>query len=154
MVCLFNTIPYCVLMLLIKNGKLNMDKHITNESSLLGLMLQLGYTSDALIYIFLQSRVRKTLSKMVCRDNRGENSHQSGVWDAALGKDICQKASWRNNTTNCILSKSDTIMEKNRKVLICIVIKSSNVTGLKTLLSMITRIFWISSSLPNIRGFC
>ena len=58
-----------------------MDKHITNESSLLGLMLQLGYTSDALIYIFLQSRVRKTLSKMVCRcrDNESENLQQNGL---------------------------------------------------------------------------
>ena len=80
---LFNTIPYCVFTFLIENGYLTNKNHITTESSIAGFMLHLGYTSDAVIYIFLQSNVRKTLSKMVCRcrDNERENLHRLNIQD-------------------------------------------------------------------------
>ena len=71
---LFNTIPYCVFTFLIENNYLTNKKHITTGSIIAGFMIHLGYTSDAIIYIFLQNNVRKTLSKMVCR---GENSQQN-----------------------------------------------------------------------------
>ena len=83
---LFHTIPYCVLTFLIENGYVSKEKHITTESIIAGFMLHLGYTSDAVIYIFLQTNVRKTLSKMVCRcrDNEGENLHRLNIQDLNL----------------------------------------------------------------------
>ena len=64
---------------LIENGYLTNKKHITTGSIIAGFMIHLGYTSDAVIYTFLQAPIRKTLSKMVCqcRDNEGENSQQN-----------------------------------------------------------------------------
>ena len=121
---LFHTIPYCVLTFLIENSYLSMKNHVTAESSIAGFMLHLGYASDAVIYIFLQTNVRKTLSKMVCRcrDNEGENLHRlniqdlnlessSGVWDAAstLIKDIGKKtnggdSNWKEDTDYILLN--------------------------------------------------
>ena len=57
---LFNTIPLCVASFL-KNIEIN-----SQSQSIVLLLLYLGYTTDAVIYIFLQKDVRRQLFQLVC----------------------------------------------------------------------------------------
>lgn len=76
----FITIPFCVDTFLSANGQLQNDNYSTSTAyNIAEILGYLGYTSDAIIYIFLQKDVRKTLLGMIycCRENQGENLHQS-----------------------------------------------------------------------------
>ena len=77
---LFITIPYGVFVFLSANGKLLENKTITTEFKIAEILIHLSYTSDAVIYIFLQSDVRKTLLGIIScfRDNQ-ENLHQNRI---------------------------------------------------------------------------
>ena len=76
---LFVTIPYCVFTFLSSEGGLLANKTSTLEYHIAEILINLTYTSDAVIYIFLQGDVRNTLLEMVycCGVNQGENLHQS-----------------------------------------------------------------------------
>ena len=75
---LFIIIPYCVFAFLSANDKLLKKKTTTTEFNIAEILIHLSYTSDAIIYIFLQSDVRKTLLGIIycCRDIQGENLHR------------------------------------------------------------------------------
>ena len=86
---LFNTIPYCFLTLIIKNGKFVSGG---GHSTAAVLMLHLSFTSDAVIYIFMQTDVRRTLFRTVCvcgcrHDERG-NFHRNGFRNGFHGQAI------------------------------------------------------------------
>ena len=58
----FNTIPFFALISSVEDVY---DRSSQKELAV-GILLQLGYTADAVIYIFLQKNVRNQLIKMIC----------------------------------------------------------------------------------------
>ena len=76
---LFNTIPYCFFTLMIRDGEL-MIRGGGFKAFAAVFMLRMSFTSDAVIYIFLQKDVRRTLFRTFCWCKHRErgNLHQNG----------------------------------------------------------------------------
>ena len=72
---MFNTIPFCTAVILSKNGKV-IERGTSFE--IIFVLKHLAYTTDPLIYIFLQKKVRKKLFTTI-RCCKGDGRIQSGV---------------------------------------------------------------------------
>ena len=67
---IFDTIPFCVHSL----GQIHRLRDYAVALAVIRILLNLNYTSDAIIYIFLQKDVRKELFKCISRRKHNVNN--------------------------------------------------------------------------------